>query len=81
MDDKSILVKNWFTKAEHDLSVSKILISADLLTPYATAFRYPGDVMEPTRDEMNEGFKRAEDLVAFTMSLLPDELPKELKNA
>ncbi len=138
MDDKAILVKNWFTKAEHDLFVSKILIqneqyldvaiyhcqqaaekslkgfltlhdkdfpkthdirllvqlaisidsgfvryedSADLLTPYATAFRYPGDVMEPTRDEMNEGFKRAEDLVAFTMSLLPDELQKEMKNA
>ncbi|MGK5093438.1 HEPN domain-containing protein [Deltaproteobacteria bacterium TL4] len=25
MDDKAILVTNWFTKAKHDLSVSKIL--------------------------------------------------------
>ncbi len=29
--------------------------SADLLTPYATEFRYPGEVMEPTSEELEEG--------------------------
>lgn len=137
MDDKSILVKNWLTKAIHDLAVSKKLESdeekyfdvaiyhcqqaaekavkgflvlhdkefpkthdirllvqlaisinsefaehedsAALLTPYATEFRYPGEVMEPTNEEMNEGLKNAEEMLAFVISLLPEELQKVLK--
>ena len=54
--------------------------SADLLTPYATEFRYPGEVMEPTNEEMEEGVKKAEEIVDFVISLLPNELQKVLKN-
>ncbi len=54
--------------------------SADLLTPYATEFRYPGEIMEPTSEEMEEGLKQAEEMVDFVISLLPNELQKALKN-
>ena len=53
--------------------------AADLLTPYATEFRYPGDVMEPTNEEMEEGVKHAEKMVNFVISLLPDEIRNALK--
>ena len=52
--------------------------SAEVLTPYATELCYPGEVMEPTNEEMEEGVKNAEEIVNFVISLLPDELQKAL---
>lgn len=50
---------------------------ADLLTPYATAYRYPGDVMEPDRAEFDLAFHAAEQLYNFVLSQLPtDVLPR-----
>lgn len=54
--------------------------SADLLTPYATEFRYPGEIMEPTIEELKEGIKNAEEMMNFVISLLPNELQKAVKN-
>ncbi len=53
--------------------------AADILTPYATAFRYPGEIMEPTNEKMEERVKYADDVVNFVISLLPDEIQKALK--
>ena len=52
--------------------------AADILTPYAIEFRYPGEVMEPTNEEMEEGIKHSEEMVDFVVSLLPDEIQNEL---
>jgi HEPN domain-containing protein len=52
--------------------------SADLLTPYATEFRYPGEVMNPSFDEFHEALLRAEDVFNLIVSLLPEELKKSL---
>jgi HEPN domain-containing protein len=50
--------------------------AAITLTPYATAYRYPGEStsLEPSRAEFEEALKLASELVAFTGSLLPTEV-------
>jgi hypothetical protein len=50
--------------------------AAITLTPYATAYRYPGEstTLEPSRVESAEALKLASDLVNFVLSLLPNEV-------
>jgi HEPN domain-containing protein len=50
--------------------------AAITLTPYATAYRYPGEstTLEPSRGEFDEALKLASDLVSFVLSLLPKEV-------
>jgi HEPN domain-containing protein len=48
--------------------------ASELLTPYATEFRYPSDVMEPTDAELQEALNKATELFNFVISLLPDEI-------
>lgn len=48
--------------------------TVEILTPYATEFRYPGDVLEPELSEAKEALNRAESLVNFIMQLLPPEV-------
>lgn len=38
---------------------------ADILTPYATEFRYPGDLMEPEREDAEEAIKMAIQIYDF----------------
>ena len=45
---------------------------AATLTPYATEFRYPGDVLEPERGEAEQAHAAAEAFVNFVIQLLPD---------
>jgi HEPN domain-containing protein len=52
--------------------------AADVLTPYATEFRYPGDIMDPTDEEMDQGIKNAEEILHYVISLLTDDLQKIL---
>lgn len=47
---------------------------AEMLTPYATAFRYPGDVLEPEAYEVEEALDGAKNLVNFILKSLPDEV-------
>ncbi len=42
------------------------------LTPYATQFRYPGDILEPKREEFNQAFELAAGLYKFILSLVPE---------
>jgi len=45
----------------------EIADTADILTPYAVAFRYPSDVLEPTHDEANEALLLTQEMMAFVM--------------
>jgi HEPN domain-containing protein len=60
----------------YDPSFSKCVDSAIFLTPYATAYRYPGEStsLEPDRDEFDEALLAAQFLVSFVLSLLPADL-------
>jgi hypothetical protein len=46
---------------------------AEMLTPYATGFRYPGDVLNPEKDEAEQALAAAEAIVNFVIQLLPQE--------
>jgi len=52
--------------------------AADVLTPYATEFRYPGDIMDPTHEEMDQGIKNAEEILNYVISSLTADLQKIL---
>ena len=53
--------------------------AASLLTPYAVAYRYPGEsaVLEPDRAEFDEALRAASDVVQFVLSLLPSDVKPE----
>lgn len=46
---------------------------ADILTPYATLFRYPDDLMEPSLEELNVAIEGAERFLDFVYQLLEFE--------
>ncbi len=48
--------------------------AAITLTPYATAYRYPGDIAElkPSRDEFNEALDAASRVLSFVLAMLPE---------
>jgi HEPN domain-containing protein len=50
--------------------------AAITLTPYATAYRYPGAsaVLEPSRTEFDEALEAATRFVGYVLSLFPDEV-------
>ena len=50
------------------------------VSPYATAYRYPGEILEPTEEEFKESFKAASKFYEFVCSLLPLELSTPKKN-
>ena len=62
--------------AGDDSSFSQWRDAAITLTPYATAYRYPGTstTLEPSRTEFDEALKSATNLVTFVCSLLPGEV-------
>ncbi|MDQ2787887.1 MAG: HEPN domain-containing protein [Chloroflexota bacterium] len=54
------------------------LDATELLTPYATAFRYTDELIEPNQDESDHPLKSADDLYTFVFSLLPPAIhPKQ----
>ena len=44
------------------------------ISPYATAYRYPGEVLDPTEGEFTQAMKIASALYEFVCSLLPKEV-------
>jgi HEPN domain-containing protein len=54
---------------------SQLDTAAAVLTPYASAFRYPGGACEPmpTREEFDEAIEHAQDVFDFVRSRLPLE--------
>ena len=67
----SILVEQCM---EFDASFSEMEDAADILTPYAVAFRYPGDVVEPEPADAEEAFKLARFVLEFVMLRMPYEI-------
>jgi len=53
-----------------DASFSEFTEAAEILTPFATEFRYPGDVLEPDPSDAEEAFQRAEYLLMRITSKL-----------
>jgi HEPN domain-containing protein len=53
---------------------SSWLDAGERLTPYAVAFRYPGDVLEPEQEEFDQALKAARGVYSFVLSLLPKEV-------
>jgi HEPN domain-containing protein len=47
---------------------------AEQVSPYATAYRYPGEVLEPTEDEFKQALTASSKFYDFICSLLPIEL-------
>jgi HEPN domain-containing protein len=58
--------------ADIDISFVQLSDAAELLTPLATEFRYPGDILEPDPSDAEEALRVAEHVVAFVSSRLPD---------
>lgn len=54
-------------------SLAQWTSAAEILTPYATAFRYPatGEDPMPTRSEFEEALRLADAVFAFVLGLLP----------
>ena len=88
MDDaKRQLVRTWLIKARNDLKTARGIganfknyeESAITLTPYATAYRYPGEssALEPSRPEFEEALKLADEFLTFVCSLLPEEVQSD----
>lgn len=46
--------------------------ASEILTPYATEYRYPSDIMQPTPDELEEALVYAEKIFDFVSSLIPE---------
>jgi HEPN domain-containing protein len=53
---------------------TKWLDAGELLTRYATQFRYPADIMEPEPDEFDQAPADADGLFRFVLSVLPTNL-------
>jgi HEPN domain-containing protein len=47
---------------------------AEQVSPYATAYRYPGEVLEPTEDEFKQALTASRKFYDFICNLLPIEL-------
>lgn len=53
---------------------SASLDPASLLTPYAARFRYPDEVLDPSREELAEAIGAAEEILRLVLSLLPADI-------
>jgi HEPN domain-containing protein len=56
-----------------DPSFSTLIEAAQLLTPLAVEFRYPGDFVEPELEEFQEAYSAAQSLYNFVLEKLPIE--------
>ncbi len=48
-----------------DPSFSELNEAAELLTPFATEFRYPGDILNPDPADAEEAFQQAKHTLMF----------------
>ena len=81
MDAKRSLVRNWLKKARLATLASEIepkftewFDVAEQVSLYATAYRYPGEVLEPTEDEFKLALTASSKFYDFVCSMLPIEL-------
>jgi HEPN domain-containing protein len=60
--------------AETDPRFTLWLEAGQMLTPYASAFRYPDEPLMPDREEFDEAFQHAGRFCQFVLSVLPPEV-------
>lgn len=60
--------------AEVEPKFKKWFDIAEQVSPYATAYRYPGETLEPDVNEFNKAFQAALKFYDFVCSLLPPEV-------
>ncbi|MCK5517217.1 MAG: HEPN domain-containing protein [Desulfobulbaceae bacterium] len=48
-----------------DGSFVELADAAELLTPFATEFRYPGDILEPDPSDAEEAYRDAKNVIQF----------------
>ncbi|RMG51875.1 MAG: HEPN domain-containing protein [Gammaproteobacteria bacterium] len=56
-----------------DKAFESLLDAADLLTPYAIVFRYPGEVSEPSAEDVREALDSAGAILTKVSQSLPDQ--------
>ena len=54
-----------------DEQFTQWLYAADILTPYATASRYPDELFEPDQKQLEEAFELAQKIYNFVLAKLP----------
>lgn len=74
--DLSVLIEQC---VEFDKAFEEIEDIPAILNPYATTFRYPGDVLEPEPSDVEEAIKLAGIVFDFVLKRMPEEYLKELK--
>lgn len=60
--------------AELAPSFAGLFEAAEFLTPFATSFRYPGDVLEPELIDVETGLGLAEQVVAVVLDAMPADV-------
>jgi len=61
-------------------SAEKFLEYANLLTPYATEFRYPGDVFEPSIEDAKVALTMANEFLSYAREILQERLDVKQKD-
>lgn len=59
---------------EVDMTFERLRDIADILTPFAVAFRYPGEVLEPDPHDAEEAYRFAEEVIGFVLEKMPPEV-------
>jgi len=54
---------------EVDKSLDKWYRAAEILTPYATIFRYPGDYSEPEIEDVKEALNYSKEVINFILDI------------
>ena len=54
---------------EVDKSLDKWYRAAEILTPYATVFRYPGDYSEPETEDVKEALNYSKEIINFILDI------------
>jgi HEPN domain-containing protein len=55
--------------SEIDNSFQKWYTVAEIITPYATLFRYPGDYFEPDIEDVVEALKNSKNIINFVLRI------------
>jgi len=61
----------WNTNGSFNSNFNDFFEIAETLTPYATEFRYPSEVLEPEQEEAKQAIVMAETIVEFVNNSLP----------
>ncbi|MBW2185939.1 MAG: HEPN domain-containing protein [Deltaproteobacteria bacterium] len=63
---------------EFDPLFSVLRDAAEILTPYATTFRYPGELMEPLVEDVAEALDLGQLVFGFVLSRMPVEVKQRV---